>query len=119
MTRCGPRGKCLQPLLLLRASETFLLVLGIQEWLPSGPPAKTLRSAFTILLVESPNSSSPSRPGPLTEDLPLWLYSVIASMLLLDSLPRLSFAKTVLYLFFFPHLYFTMQLIPLFKTFGC
>lgn len=54
---------------------------------------------FTLLLLGNPNSSSPSRPRPLTEEPPIWFYSIIAPILLLDSLPGLSFAKIILYLF--------------------
>lgn len=56
---------------------------------------------FTLLVLGNPSSSCPSRPRPLTEKPPLWFYSVISPMLLLDSLPGLSFAKIILYLFFF------------------
>lgn len=88
---CGHKGKHLLPLLLLRASETILLTLGIQEWLPSWPPLKTLHYLYFVLL-RNPISSSTSRPLPLRKEPPIWFYSVIAPMLLLDSLPGLSFA---------------------------
>lgn len=91
MRHCGHGGKHLLPLLLLRASETILLTLGIQGCLPSQPPLKTLRDLYFVLL-RSPSASSTSRPQLLREEPSIWFYSVIAPMFLLDFLPDLSFA---------------------------
>jgi len=57
---------------------------------------KTIPSAFTFLLLVTPNSLSTSRLGPLTKELPNlhWFYSVTASVLLLDFLLGLSFAPS-------------------------
>lgn len=55
---------------------------------------------FPFLLLGNHGSSSPRRPKPQIEEPTIWLYSVIAPMNLLDSLPGLSFVKVILSFYF-------------------